>query len=98
MRDNFSRYALQLRQPQLVKIWLTYVTKWVATEEELAQLGVFETTVRKELEAMRLVDYLREQRVSIRSNIDFNYQHAGRVISYLEGWRGRQEDGAEGGG
>ncbi|KAL3089664.1 hypothetical protein niasHT_020443 [Heterodera trifolii] len=84
MRNNFKALAKRIRHPSIMKVVLTYVTKWMQSEKELRELEMFERENAAELRDLRLSAYLKELRMEIGANIDFVGRGAVQIFDYLE--------------
>nr|CAD2167433.1 unnamed protein product [Meloidogyne enterolobii] len=84
MKRNFRMFANKIPNTLLMKVILTFITKWMNSESDLAELKEFEIQHKKELTELRLLDYLHEQITEIRANEDFVDKYAQTIIAYLE--------------
>uniref|UniRef100_A0A915NTH6 Aminopeptidase n=1 Tax=Meloidogyne floridensis TaxID=298350 RepID=A0A915NTH6_9BILA len=84
MKRNFRMFANKIPNTLLMKVILTFITKWMNSESDLAELKEFEIQHKKVLTELRLLDYLHEQITEIRANEDFVNKYAQTIIAYLE--------------
>ncbi|KAI3419126.1 hypothetical protein GPALN_006887 [Globodera pallida] len=84
MRHNFRVFANRIRHPSIMKVVLTYVTKWMQSERELEELDAFERENAVDLRDLRLLAYLKELRMEIGANIEFVGRGAVQIFDFLD--------------
>uniref|UniRef100_A0A1I8BFL5 Peptidase_M1 domain-containing protein n=1 Tax=Meloidogyne hapla TaxID=6305 RepID=A0A1I8BFL5_MELHA len=84
MKRNFRIFVNKIPNTLLMKVILTFITKWMSSESDLAELKEFENEHKKELTEIRLLDYLHEQITEIKANEDFVNKYAPDIFAYLE--------------
>ncbi|KAF7637818.1 hypothetical protein Mgra_00002792 [Meloidogyne graminicola] len=85
MKLNFKYFVNKIPNTLLIKVILTFITKWMNSENDVVELKEFKLLHKKELKQLRLIEYLNEQINEIKENE--NFRNVLKIITVCIIWK-----------